>query len=71
MIVLSSDVAVKDLLDKRSARYSDRPDMHIGHRICSGSLRFLTMVSSFHIPSRGLSRPIIILNSPMDPNGEM
>jgi hypothetical protein len=26
MIVLSSDVAVKDLLDKRSAIYSDRPE---------------------------------------------
>jgi hypothetical protein len=27
LVVLSSDVAVKDLLDKRSAIYSDRQDM--------------------------------------------
>ncbi|KAH8885882.1 cytochrome p450 monooxygenase [Thozetella sp. PMI_491] len=43
MIVLSSDVAVKDLLDKRSGMYSDRPDMFIGQRIASGNLRLVVM----------------------------
>ncbi|KAK5445145.1 hypothetical protein LTS15_010236 [Exophiala xenobiotica] len=43
MIVLSSDVAVKDLLDKKSAIYSDRPDMFIGQKIASGNLRLVVM----------------------------
>ncbi|KAH0286188.1 cytochrome P450 [Aureobasidium namibiae CBS 147.97] len=43
LIVLSSDQAVKDLLDKRSAIYSARPDMYIGQELCSGGLRFLMM----------------------------
>ena len=45
MIVLSSDQAVKDLLDKKSALYSDRPDMYIGQELCSGNKRILMMVS--------------------------
>lgn len=44
-IVLSSDVAVKDLLDKRSAIYSGRPEMYMGQDIMSGGLRPLFMVS--------------------------
>lgn len=44
MIVLSSDTAVKDLLDKRSAIYSDRPDMFIGQEIASGNHRLVLMV---------------------------
>lgn len=43
MIVLSSDTAVKDLLDKRSHIYSSRPDVYLG-RIVSGGLRMLLMV---------------------------
>jgi hypothetical protein len=43
MIVLSSDQAVKDLLDKRSGIYSSRTDLYIGN-IVSGSLRMLLMV---------------------------
>ena len=45
MIVLSSDEAVKDLLDRRSGNYSDRPDMYIGQQIASGGLRLVVMVS--------------------------
>jgi hypothetical protein len=45
MIVLSSDQAVKDLLDRRSGIYSDRPDMFIGQTIASGGLRLVVMVS--------------------------
>ena len=45
-IVLSSDTAVKDLLDKRSGNYSDRPDMFIGQKMASGDLRLVVMVSS-------------------------
>ncbi|KAK5024772.1 hypothetical protein LTR13_010741 [Exophiala sideris] len=44
VIVLSSDEAVKDLLDKKSAIYSDRPDMFIGQKIASGDLRLVVMV---------------------------
>jgi hypothetical protein len=43
MIVLSSDVAVKELLDKRSGVYSDRLDMYVGQTLCSGGLRLLMM----------------------------
>lgn len=45
MIVLSSDVAVKDLLDKRSGIYSSRPDMYLGSDIVSGGFRMVLMVS--------------------------
>jgi hypothetical protein len=44
MVVLSSDQAVKDLLDKRSGIYSSRPDMYLGN-VVSGGLRMLLMVS--------------------------
>ncbi|KAH6879558.1 cytochrome p450 monooxygenase [Thelonectria olida] len=43
MVVLSSDETVKDLLDKKSGVYSDRPDMYIGQRIASGNLRLVVM----------------------------
>ena len=42
--MLSSDTAVKDLLDKKSAIYSDRPDMYVGQTLGSGDLRFVMMV---------------------------
>lgn len=44
MIVLSGDRAIKDLLDKKSAVYSDRPELYIGQTLASGNLRFLMMV---------------------------
>lgn len=47
MIVLSSDTTVKDLLDKRSGNYSDRPDMHLGQTVASGGLRLVLMVRLF------------------------
>ncbi|KAF7548490.1 hypothetical protein G7Z17_g7005 [Cylindrodendrum hubeiense] len=43
MIVLSSDTAVNDLLDKKGGMYSDRPDMFIGQKIASGDLRLVVM----------------------------
>lgn len=45
LIVLSSAEAVKELLDKRSAIYSDRPEMYVGQELASGGLRLLMMVS--------------------------
>ncbi|KAF1837103.1 cytochrome P450 [Decorospora gaudefroyi] len=42
MVVLSSDQAIKDLLDKRSGIYSSRPDMYLG-QVVSGGLRMLLM----------------------------
>jgi hypothetical protein len=46
MIVLSTDQAIKDLLDKRSNIYSSRPEMYLG-RILSGGFRMLLMVSCY------------------------
>ncbi|KAI0186098.1 cytochrome P450, partial [Xylaria flabelliformis] len=43
LIVLSSDVAIKELFDKRSAVYSDRLEMFIGQTLCSGGYRFLML----------------------------
>ncbi|OQD76085.1 hypothetical protein PENDEC_c005G00753 [Penicillium decumbens] len=43
LIVLSSDEAVKELLDKRSGIYSHRQEMYIGQVLCSGDLRLLMM----------------------------
>ncbi len=51
-MVLSSDTAVKDLMDKRSAIYSDRPDSYIGQNLCSGGMRFVLMVRSSYTSSR-------------------
>ncbi|EFQ35355.1 cytochrome P450 [Colletotrichum graminicola M1.001] len=42
MIILSSGRAVKDLLDKRSAIYSSRPDVYLGN-VASGNLRVVIM----------------------------
>ncbi|KAI1125417.1 cytochrome P450 [Nemania abortiva] len=41
MIVLSSDEAVKDLLDKRSGIYSSRPDNYLSQDIVSGGFRMV------------------------------
>lgn len=43
MVVLNTDQAVKDLLDKRSGIYSSRPDMYVS-RIAGGGMRFSLMV---------------------------
>lgn len=43
LIVLSKDEVVKELLDRRSAIYSDRQDMYIGQTLCSDGLRLLMM----------------------------
>ena len=47
MIVLTSDVAIKDLLDKRSNIYSSRPDLYLA-QIASGHLRMVLMVRTTH-----------------------
>lgn len=51
MIVLNTDQAIKDLLDKRSGIYSSRPDMYLG-RIVSGGMRMLLMVCIRSEPSK-------------------
>ncbi|KAJ2893599.1 hypothetical protein MKZ38_008422 [Zalerion maritima] len=43
LVVLSSDKAVKDLLDKKSGLYSHRQEMYIGQTLCSGDMRILMM----------------------------
>lgn len=50
MIVLSSDTAIKDLLDKRSAIYSSRPEMYVGSTLASGGMRMLLMVCTLFSP---------------------
>jgi hypothetical protein len=54
MVVLSSDQAIKDLLDKRSGIYSSRPDMYLGG-IVSGGLRMLLMVRPRSLPQCAFS----------------
>jgi hypothetical protein len=44
MIVLSSDEAVKDLLDKKSSITSARPDLYTGQTLMSGDKRMVMMV---------------------------
>ena len=51
LIVLSSDVAIKDLLDKRSNIYSSRPPLYIG-QVLSGGLRMLLMVTSYFLSKK-------------------
>jgi hypothetical protein len=46
LIILSSDEAVKELLDRRSGIYSHRQEMYTGQQLCSGGLRMLMMVLS-------------------------
>jgi len=43
MVVLSSDQAVKDLMDKRSNIYSSKPDLYIPQELISGGNRILFM----------------------------
>lgn len=44
MTVLNSDLAIKDLLDKRGTIYPSRPKAYIAQNILSGGLRVLFMV---------------------------
>jgi hypothetical protein len=44
MIVLNTDQAVKDLLDKRGNIYSSRPEMYLGSLVGAG-MRMVLMVS--------------------------
>ena len=46
LVILSSDEAVKELLDRRSGMYSDRPEIYVGQDLCSDGLRVLMMVRS-------------------------
>lgn len=66
LIVLSSDEAVKELLDRRSGIYSDRQEMYIGQELCSGNMRMLMMVYersncnvSRHADTRTALRPSV------------
>ncbi|KAI0868103.1 cytochrome P450 [Hypoxylon argillaceum] len=43
VIVLSSDMAVNDLLEKRSAIYSSRPSFYLSQQIGSGGMRWTLM----------------------------
>lgn len=46
MVVLNSDHAIKDLVDKRGSIYASRPEAYIAQDILSGGLRVLFMVRS-------------------------
>lgn len=54
LVVLSSDRAVKDLLDKKSGKYSHRQEMYVGQELCSGGLRVLMMVCSTFLGKRAM-----------------
>lgn len=54
LVVLSSDRAVKDLLDKKSGKYSHRQEMYVGQELCSGGLRVLMMVRSTSLGKRAM-----------------
>lgn len=43
LIVLSSDQAVKDLMDKKSNIYSSKPDLYVSSDLISGGYRMLFM----------------------------
>ncbi|KAF2691988.1 cytochrome P450 [Lentithecium fluviatile CBS 122367] len=49
MVVLSSDTAVKDLLDKKSANYSARPDLYTGQTLLSGGKRMVMMILFYNM----------------------
>lgn len=57
LIVLSSDEAMKELLDKKSGIYSSRQEMYIGQHLCSDDLRLLMMASSLNAVV--ICRPLI------------
>lgn len=44
MVVLSSNVAVKEILEKRSALTNERGDHYVGHQILGGGEHMLLMV---------------------------
>jgi hypothetical protein len=52
MIVLNSAEVVKELLDKKSAITSARPDLYFGQTLMSGGKRMVMMVctSIYHSP---------------------
>ncbi|KAK4497142.1 hypothetical protein PRZ48_011592 [Zasmidium cellare] len=67
LIVLSSDEAVKELLDRRSNNFSDRPEMYIGQTLCSDSLRLLMM--GYGPRWRGIRKMVHhLLNNTVAPN---
>lgn len=65
MIVLSSDQAVKDLLDKRSGIYSSRPEVYLGN-IVSNNDRMLLMVCE---PVYSTCKKLLMCPSRMETNG--
>ena len=46
MVVLSSDIAIKEVLDKRSAVSNERGDHYVGHQILGGGEHMLLMVNA-------------------------
>jgi|SRR5690242_12841297 hypothetical protein len=70
-IVLSSAQAVKDLLDKKSALYSDRQEMYVGQILGSGGLRLLMMVRhSRPQPLPTMTLTVISFLRDMDQHGD-
>ncbi|KAI5866017.1 cytochrome P450 [Durotheca rogersii] len=63
MIVLSSDVVIKDLVDKRGAIYSSRPEAYLAQDVLSGGLRVLFMENSPNGTWKGVRKLLhLILN---------
>jgi hypothetical protein len=49
MVVLSTNVAVREVLDKHSAVTNERGDHYVGHRILGGGEHMLLMVRAVYI----------------------
>ncbi|KFA72996.1 hypothetical protein S40288_03258 [Stachybotrys chartarum IBT 40288] len=63
MIVLSSDVVIKELMDKRGAIYSSRPESYVAQTLLSGGLRVLFMENSPRGTWKGVRKLLhLILN---------
>ena len=53
-IIINSDKAVKELLEKRSRIYSSRPELYLAWTILGSGLRMASMVSTLG-PRKNLS----------------
>ena len=70
LVVLSSDQAVKELLDRRSGIYSDRLGMYIGQTLCSDGLRMLMMVCCNSLQDQQSLPSVDIISRATDRSGE-
>ena|SRR2546421_13002023 len=66
LIILSSEEAVKELVDRRSAISGDHQDVYIGQTLCSYGLRVLMMVRANEQSVTGILTFMIWVNMAND-----